>query len=173
FRDQFLAELDTRRIRDLDDLNARLWAWLEQVYHQRPHGGLEGLTPLLRYQQDLPRIRSLGTQAAHLDALFYHRETRRVRKDGTVSYLGQFFEVPYALVGKKVTLVVDAHAGQVVSVENAAGEDLGRATPLDREANAHRKRHQPGATDTVVETPADPTSLVEIAHKKYYGEDEQ
>ena len=25
------------------------------------------------------RIRSLGTQAAHLDALFYHRETRRVR----------------------------------------------------------------------------------------------
>ncbi|MBN6743254.1 transposase family protein, partial [Acidithiobacillus sp. MC6.1] len=48
FRDQFLTELDTRRIRDLDDLNARLWAWLEQVYHQRPHGGLEGLTPLLR-----------------------------------------------------------------------------------------------------------------------------
>ena len=173
FRDQFLTELDTRRIRDLDDLNARLWAWLEQVYHQRPHGGLEGLTPLLRYQQDLPRIRSLGTQAAHLDALFYHREPRKVRKDGTVSYLGQFFEVPYALVGKTVTLVVDAHAGRVVSVESAAGEDLGRATPLDREANAHRKRHQPGAAATAVEATADPTSLVEIAHKKYYGEDEQ
>ncbi|BBF66514.1 DDE-type integrase/transposase/recombinase [Acidithiobacillus ferridurans] len=173
FRDQFLTELDTRRIRDLDDLNARLWAWLEQVYHQRPHGGLEGLTPLLRYQQDLPRIRSLGIQAAHLDALFYHREPRKVRKDGTVSYLGQFFEVPYALVGKTVTLVVDAHAGRVVSVESAAGEDLGRATPLDREANAHRKRHQPGAADTAVEEPADSTSLVEIAHKKYYGEDEQ
>ena len=173
FRDQFLTELDTRRIRDLDDLNARLWAWLEQVYHQRPHGGLEGLTPLLRYQRDLPRIRSLGTQAAHLDALFYHRETRRVRKDGTVSYLGQFFEVPYALAGKTVTLVVDAHAGRVVAVENAEGEDLGRATPLDREANAHRKRHQPGAADTAVEEPADSTSLVEIAHKKYYGEDEQ
>ena len=143
------------------------------MYHQRPHAGLDGLTPLLRYQQDLPRIRSLGTQAAHLDALFYHRVTRRVRKDGTVSYLGQFFEVPYALVGKPVTLVVDAHASRVVAVENAAGEDLGRATPLDREANAHRKRHQPGATDTAVEAPADPTSLVEIAHKQYYGEDEQ
>ena len=63
--------------------------------------------------------------------------------------------------------VVDAHAGRVVSVESAAGEDLGR------EANVHRKRHQPGAADTAVEEPADATSLVEIAHKKYYGEDEQ
>jgi len=173
FRAQFLSELDPRQIRDLDDLNARLWAWLEQVYHQRPHGGLEGLTPLRRYQQDLPRIRSLGTQAAHLDALFYHRETRRVRKDGTVSYLGQFFEVPYALAGKTVILVVDAHAGRVVSVESAAGEDLGQATPLDREANAHRQRHQPHTSEPAGEEAGDRTSLVEVAHKKYYGEDEQ
>ena len=172
FRAQFLSELDLRRIRDLDDLNARLWAWLEQVYHQRPHGGLEGLTPLLRYQQDLPRVRSLGPQAAQLDALFYHRETRRVRKDGTVSYLGQFFEVAYALAGKTVILVVDAHAGRVVAVESAAGEDLGRATPLDREANVHRQRHQPNTSDTAVTDADDRISLVEIAHQQYYGEDE-
>jgi len=31
FRDQFLSELDTTRIRNLEDLNAQLWAWLEQV----------------------------------------------------------------------------------------------------------------------------------------------
>ncbi len=30
-RDQFLSELDMRRIRDLEDLNARLWAWLDQL----------------------------------------------------------------------------------------------------------------------------------------------
>jgi putative transposase len=33
-REQFLAELDATHIRDLADLNARLWAWLEQVYHR-------------------------------------------------------------------------------------------------------------------------------------------
>ena len=33
FRDQFFSELDTTRLRDLSDLNARLWAWIEQVYH--------------------------------------------------------------------------------------------------------------------------------------------
>ncbi|MBN6742268.1 DDE-type integrase/transposase/recombinase, partial [Acidithiobacillus sp. MC6.1] len=85
FRDQFLSEVDERHITHLDDLNARLWAWLEQVYHRTPHGGLNGVTPLARYQQDLPRIRSLGARATQLDALFYHREKRLVRKDGTVS----------------------------------------------------------------------------------------
>ena len=81
-RDQFLSELDERRIIDLDDLNARLWAWLEQVYHQTAHAGLAGLTPLARYQRDLPRIRSLGPKAVLLDALFLHRVARFVRKEG-------------------------------------------------------------------------------------------
>jgi putative transposase len=35
-RDQFLSELDERHITGLEDLNARLWAWLEQVYHRSP-----------------------------------------------------------------------------------------------------------------------------------------
>ena len=44
--------------------------------------------------------------------LFNHREKRFVRKDGTVSYLGQRFEVPYVLLsGKTVMLVVDPHVG--------------------------------------------------------------
>ena len=48
FRAQFLSELDTARLRDLSDLNARLWAWLETVYHKTPHAALEGQTPLQR-----------------------------------------------------------------------------------------------------------------------------
>jgi hypothetical protein len=54
-RDQFLSELDAARIGDLADLNARLWAWLECVYHRTPHEALAGQTPLARYQQDLRR----------------------------------------------------------------------------------------------------------------------
>ncbi|MEM5373571.1 hypothetical protein V4C53_47920, partial [Paraburkholderia azotifigens] len=44
------------------DLNARLWAWVEQVYHRQPHSALGNRTPLSRYQQDLPRIRLLGVK---------------------------------------------------------------------------------------------------------------
>ena len=37
FRNQFLSELDVNNLTSLDDLNARLWAWLERIYHRRPH----------------------------------------------------------------------------------------------------------------------------------------
>ncbi|WP_080418415.1 DDE-type integrase/transposase/recombinase [Burkholderia ubonensis] len=95
-REQFLAELDTTHIRDLADLNARLWAWVEQAYHREPHSALgKEVSPLVRYQQDLPRIRALGGLAPKLDELFLHRVERRVRRDGTVSYDGRVFEVPY------------------------------------------------------------------------------
>ena len=63
------------------------------------------MTPLARYQRDLPKIRTLGAKAAQLDSLFHHRIKRFVRKDGTVSYLGQRFEVPYEHSGKTVSLV--------------------------------------------------------------------
>jgi transposase InsO family protein len=167
-RDQFLSELDERQINDLDDLNARLWSWLEQVYHHTAHAGLGGLTPLARYQRDLARIRSLGAKAAQLDALFLHRVARFVRKDGTVSYLGQRFEVPYELSGKTVRLVVDPHAQRVVGVEDAQGNSLGAATPLNLLANIERVRRKPEPTSAAMAPHSGP-NLVELAHAQYHG----
>jgi transposase InsO family protein len=167
-RDQFLGELDERHIGGLDDLNARLWAWLEQVYHRSEHAGLGGMTPLARYQRDLGRIRSLGTRAAQLDALFHHRIERFVRKDGTVSYLGRCFEVPYELAGKTVALVVDPHAQRVLGVESDDGRWLGQATPLDAIGNSRRARRKPDAMPQPAPTTAGP-NLVEIAHARYHG----
>jgi len=167
-RDQFLAEIDERHIASLDDLNARLWAWLEQVYHRTEHAGLSGMTPLARYQRDLARIRSLGPKASQLDALFHHRIARFVRKDGTVSYLGQRFEVPYELAGKTVQLVVDPHAQRVVGVEDAQGRSLGQATPLDPIGNVHRTRRKAGTADEAI-APRSGPNLVEIAYQRYHG----
>jgi transposase InsO family protein len=171
-RDGYLDELDERHIASLDDLNARLWAWLEQVYHRTEHGGLAGLTPLARYQRDLARVRQLGPRAAQLDALFHHRIQRFVRKDGTVSYGGRRFEVPYALSGKTVQLVVDPHAQRVVGVEDDEGQSLGEATPLDALGNAHRARHKPDAAGADLAPRAGPgagPNLVEIAHRQHHG----
>lgn len=167
-RNLFLGELDERRITNLDELNARLWAWLEQVYHRTPHAGLAGLTPLARYQRDLPRVRSLGAKAAGLDSLFHHRVPRFVRKDGTVSYLGERFEVPYELSGKTVALVVDPHAARVVGVEDQAGNSLGSATALDAIANIKRARRKPAPVGITTGTRSGP-NLVEIAHAQYHG----
>jgi len=162
-----LSELDRRQIGSLADLNARLWAWLEQIYHQTPHEGLHGRTPLARYQQDLPKIRSLGALAPQIDALFLHRVRRLVRKDGSVSYQGTRFEVPYELSGKKVLLVVDPHEGRVVGVEDDLGNHLGAATVLDTLANAHRQRRTPAASTPPI-APGDGPNLVELAHRRYY-----
>jgi hypothetical protein len=168
FRDQFLSELDPTQIRDLEDLNARLWAWLEQVYHRTPHAGLAGPTPLARYQQDLPRIRTLGTLAARLDELFYHRLGRKVRNDATVSYQGERFEVPYELAGQRVVLVIDPHTEQVRGVEDDDGQPLGPATPLDTVANVHRRRRKPSPTD--LDLPRRPARFngVELAYRQYH-----
>jgi len=170
-RDQFLGELDARLIISLDDLNARLWAWLEQVYHRSPHAGLAGMTPLARYQQDLAKIRTLGPRAAMLDALFLHRVSRLVRKDGTVSYQGMRFEVPFELSGKTVRLVVDPHAEVVVGVENEKGESIGRATPLDALANLDRRRRKPDPAPTASAPSTGQSAgpnLVELAYQQYH-----
>jgi putative transposase len=172
FRDQFLSELDESKITDLHDLNARLWAWLEAIYHCTAHGGLGGLTPLARYQQDLPKIRPLGQRAAVLDALFYHRVQRHVRKDGTVAYQGESFEVAYELAGKTVKLVVDPHTGIVVGVEDEAGESLGLATRLDAVANLNRVRRKPDP-ETSHKTERTGPNLVELAHQQYHGRKEK
>ncbi|NEV62648.1 DDE-type integrase/transposase/recombinase [Thiorhodococcus minor] len=150
-REQFLAELDLGRVLHLDDLNARLWAWLDQRYHATPHGALNGLTPLQRYQQDLVHIRPLGAVASTLDALFYHRHTRTVRKDASVSLKGQWYEVDYTLVGQRVVLVEDPHRHRVVAVLDANGDARGAAVALDARANLRRRRQRP---PQVAPTPA-------------------
>ena len=172
FRDQFLSELEVSRIHDLDDLNARLWAWIEQVYHRTGHSSLDDKTPLARFQQDLTQIRQLGQKAAQLDAIFYHRVKRKVRKDGSVSYQGNDFEVPYELSGKTVRLVVDPHLQQVVGVEDEDGNPSGAATPLDALANCKRRRRKPEAVDTSTTntTPAATgPNLVELAFEQHYA----
>lgn len=110
----------------------------------------------------------MGERAARLDALFYYRLTRAVRNDGTVSYQGARFEVPYTLSGGTVRLVVDPHGGQVVGVEDDNGQSLGAATPLDALANLHRQRRQPQPLPTPA--PGDGDNEVELAYRDYYGQ---
>jgi putative transposase len=168
FRESFLGEIDLNKITNLDDLNARLWAWCEQVYHCQPHGGLNGKTPLDCWREDLVQVRPLGLKAERIDDLFCHRYPRTVRKDGTVSWEGRYFEVPYALVNKKIILVVDPHTKSALRVESFSGENLGSVTPLNKHANLDRKRQRPNTIPVTKHG----TNLVELAyqeHSQIYG----
>lgn len=143
-RAQFLYEIALENIQDLNELNKRLWVWIEHEYHQRSHEGLEkGQTPLSRWRKDQLQVRQLGSFAKKLDSYFYHRIKRRVRKDGVVSWEGNKYEVPFELSGKLVYLVIDPHAQTAISVESMEYDTLAPVFPLDRHANCQRRRQRP------------------------------
>ncbi len=97
-REQFLANLDPRRTLSLPELNQRLWAWIEQVYHGSEHSGL-GTTPLLRWQRDIEHIRQLPP-STDLRRLFFYRVARLVRRDSTFLLRGHFYEAPPQFAGQ-------------------------------------------------------------------------
>ena len=171
FREQFLNELDLNQVADIDELNARLWAWIESVYHTRPHAGLNKLhtnkhqAPIERWRQDLVHVRPLTTALAErLDDVFCHYIIRTVRKDGTISWEGKDFEVHHHLVGEKVTLVVNPHTQTILRIESAFGDNLGSAHPIDRLKNNHRKRQRPHQQENTAE-PRE--SMVETIYQSY------
>jgi transposase InsO family protein len=166
FRGQFLNEIDMNKIASLDEMNSRLWAWLEQVYHQRTHTGLGEQAPVDAWRADLIHVRPLTAFIANkIDDIFCHRFERRVRKDGTVSWNGMHFEVSYHLSGEKVTLVVDPHTKKAIRIESAFGDDLGPAIRLDLKSNLHRKRQRPHSAPEKAIKQGE--NAVDLAHREY------
>lgn len=168
-RGQLLNEIDFQSIHSLDELNARLWVWVEKKYHQTPHSSLidpdtlNNQTPLERFQRDLLKIQPLGEIAKKLDDYFYHRIKRTIKKDATLSFEGKTFEVPFELVGETVYLVVDAPAGTPKYVESLDHEWLGHVHPLDKLANNERTRNRPHVAS---QSTSPKISLVEELFKK-------
>ncbi|MGB6391953.1 MAG: DDE-type integrase/transposase/recombinase [Candidatus Acidiferrales bacterium] len=99
-REQFLADLDPKALLSLDQLNERLWHWLDTIYHRREHSSLQ-TTPLLRWQRDIAQVRQLPP-ATDMRRLFFHRVDRLVRRDSTFQLNNRFFEAPPLLAGKKI-----------------------------------------------------------------------
>lgn len=167
-RESFLAELQLSYVRGLDELNTKLWVWIEHYYHRQPHSGLANhLTPLERWQQELSCVRPLGLIAKDIDAYFYHRIKRQVRKDGTLSYEGVYYEVPHGLVSQEVYLVIEPYQGIAQWVESLDYKKIGEVHPLDKNANYHRRRQRPElAKNTDQVRSKNPLNLVDTLFDK-------
>ena len=111
-REQFLASLDPKALLSIEQLNERLWHWLDTVYHRREHSSL-AITPLLRWQRDIEQVRQLPP-ATDMRRLFFHRLDRVVRRDSTFLLRNRFFEAPPHLAGQRIEVRFDpldtAHA---------------------------------------------------------------
>jgi transposase InsO family protein len=104
-RQAFLADLDPRTLLPLEQLNERLWHWIDTVYHRTEHSSLQ-TTPLLRWQHDVEHVRQLPP-ATDLRRLFFHRVDRLVRRDSTFLLHNRFFEAPPQLAGKRIEVRFD------------------------------------------------------------------
>lgn len=132
-RQQFLANLERKQVLSLEQLNERLWAWINNVYHRCEHSAL-GTTPLLRWQRDIEQIRQLPP-ATDLRRLFFHRLDRLVRRDSSFLLHNRFYEAPPHLAGETVEVRFDPFDAAEVEIY-FRGQAQGTARLLDPVVNA-------------------------------------
>jgi len=139
-RMQFLPTLGEKDTASLEALNRRLWSWVEGEYHQAPHRGLDGQTPLDAWAMRSADLRLPGPDLDLRD-LFLFEQKRRVHKDRTVSLDGVLYEVEAALVGEVVVLRYDpARRGAPIDVWHQ-GKKACTARVVDAYANCFVKRN--------------------------------
>ena len=140
-REQFLNNLDRKVSLSLEELNQRLWSWIE-LYHRTEHDGI-ATTPLLRWQRDIERVRQLPP-STDLRRLFFHRLHRLVRGDSTFRLDKAFYEAPAHLAGKKIEVRFDPLDLSQVELY-FQGEAQGLARPVDPVVNAKLPFPKPAA----------------------------
>jgi putative transposase len=166
-REQFLANLDPKRLLSLDQLNERLHAWIESAYHRTEHSAL-GVTPLLRWQKDIEHVRQLPP-GADLHRLFFHRLDRLVRRDSTFLLRNRLYEAPAHLAGHTVEVHFDPVDGGAVEVW-FEGKLQAAARPLDAVVNGQL----PSAKPVVAPAPESTgINFVELVHEKKQEDDEE
>jgi putative transposase len=166
-REQFLANLDPKRLLSLDQLNERLHAWIESVYHRSEHSAL-GTTPLLRWQKDIEQVRQLPP-GADLYRLFLHRLDRLVRRDSTFLLHNRLYEAPAPLAGHTVEVRFDPFQEGAVEVW-FEGKLQALACPLDAVVNGRLPSPKPTPA-----TAGKPTgiNLVELVNENKQEQNEE
>jgi len=144
-RMQFLATLpDTLT---LQELNERLWKWIDKDYHLRVHGSTKQ-KPLDRFLEHIQLIRPAPK---NLFDYFRTKTTRKVYKDRSVSLLGKVYEAPVALIDRRVTLLYHADdPGRIEILYN--GSSYGFLVPLNPHVNIRLKRTQSRGVDVLPQT---------------------
>jgi putative transposase len=75
----------------LHEVQVRILAWLDTHYHRAPHAGLIGKTPCSVYAPEVRDIEAVEEEV--LKKALIVTETRKVRRDTTLSIEGQIYEL--------------------------------------------------------------------------------
>jgi len=136
-RESLLDRLDLKKVTTMDELNLRLWSYVEAEYHCRPHSSLSGKTPLEVWQSGSDDVRWVSDHSL-LEQAFVGEVDRTARNDSTVQWRGIFYEVPPYLRRCQVRLRYSLLDTSRVSLLDRNIEIPLRA--VNPVANAHRSR---------------------------------
>jgi putative transposase len=137
-REHVVDRLDLQKVTTIDELNLRLWSYVEAEYHHRPHASLSGKTPIEVWESDAGDIRWVSDHSK-LAASFFGETERLARNDSTIQWRGIFYEVPPYLRRCWVKLRYSLLDPGRVSLMDANVEIPLRA--VQPVANAHRSRN--------------------------------
>jgi transposase InsO family protein len=135
------------QVGSLDDVNKRLDAFLIRHYHQSPHAGLLGRSPLSVYGASERAV--VRIEPKQLRDAMTVRDRRRVRRDSTVSIAGKLFELDEGYLAGRIVTVAYSALDEPIAPWVEADERRFDLHPVDPKANARRKRpprrpgHQP------------------------------
>ncbi len=139
----------------LHDVQARLLAFLDEHYHQAPHGGLLGKTPAEAWTG--ARLRPVDE--TELSTALTVRARRRVRKDGTVDIAGAPWQLDQSfLAGCLVTIAIDMTGTAEPVVEHDG--HLYPLRPVDAVAAGKTRRKRPQPDDPSDPVPFDPAGAL-------------
>ena len=165
-REQFLVELDHHTsarggpgAADLTELNRVFGAWVESIYHTRPHAET-GASPLARLAAAAPP--HLPTPAL-LHEAFQWCEHRTVTKTATVSLHGNTFSVDAALVGRKVACLFDPFDLTRIHL-SYQGRPMGDGVPHLIRRHTHPQAQPDPADPPAQSSGIDYLALVEARH---------
>ncbi len=131
-RERFLAKNTARTI---EQLNRDLQEWVAE-YHQAPHDGINGETPLDKRLRIEKLCRTLP-ETTNIDAMFMQSRLVRLNKDGTFRLQNRIFEASKTRPAKRVEIFF--HPWDLSTV--FYGQERWPARLLDKHENARRFEH--------------------------------
>jgi putative transposase len=165
-RQSFIAEMEHKGIRDLDELNDYFMAWAEQVANSRVHAETRQ-APIERFGAGFtPTIPPPGL----LGEAFRWSVVRKVTKTATISLLANRYQVDAALVGRTVECRFDPEDLAVIDIFDN-GIAAGAAVPFVIGRHVHPAVPQANPTPHAETGPGiDYMGLVASAHSESLGE---
>lgn len=136
-KDQWMAALDIRDFRSLDELRGNLMAYVNR-YNQSPHSSLNGKTPQDRFFSEPAWIRRLSEEA--IDHDFLLEIERRVSADSVLTIDHVEYEVDCRFAKQRIRLRYSPDMAEIFIVEPD-----GTLTPirlLNKQENAFVKREK-------------------------------